>query len=76
MYINLILQVSNTFKSPLFLAPFFPAQISCSYYSWAVLLYASLDKTLYQTNLNNSLSNGANQNALRQILYELQFFKD
>ena len=34
-------------------------------------LYGPLDETHVQTNIENSLSNGANQSALRQILFEL-----
>ena len=34
-------------------------------------LYGSLGETHVQTNFDNSLSNGANQSALGQILFEL-----
>ena len=34
-------------------------------------LYGPLDETHVQTNFDNSLSNGANQSALGQILFEL-----
>ena len=39
-------------------------------------LYDSLDETYVQTNFDNSLSNGTNQSARGQILFEFYFFKD